>query len=210
MLRRFCSRSGTAQDRLRRRRGFITILFIHRGTRNSSDSNFKPNSSPSPKRFSPASARSTKTPMSQSGRSSVITPTCGRMFHNDSFRTPQSSCRNRDMDDSGIESLGEHFCIYSLKGNSRQFLVTLFPEKVPGICGIFEKFRSFSSNFLKNRREFPCREFPFRLYLKVTSATCLQKQADGQVFLFLSSKSRQISLDRLFFRLFSDRKAEWG
>ena len=158
MLRRFCSRSGTAQDRLRRRRGFITILFIHRGTCNSSDSNFKPNSSPSPKRFSPASARSTKTPMSQSGRSSVITPTCGRMFHNDSFRTPQSSCRNRDMDDSGIESLGEHFCIY----------------------------------------------------LKVTSATCLQKQADGQVFLFLSSKSRQISLDRLFFRLFSDRKAEWG
>jgi hypothetical protein len=40
--------------------------------------------------------------------------------------------------------------------------VTPFPEKVPGICGIFEKIRSFSSNFLKNRRE-----FPFRLYFNM-------------------------------------------
>ena len=90
------------------------------------------NSSPSPKRFSPASARSTKTPMSQSGRSSVITPTCGRLFHNDSFRTPQSSCRNRDMDDSGIESLGEPF------SNLRKSTVTyvLVPTPGPG-----DKFR---------------------------------------------------------------------
>jgi hypothetical protein len=37
--------------------------------------------------------------------------------------------------------------IYSLKGNSRQFLVTPFPEKVPGICGIFEKFGRFLQIF---------------------------------------------------------------
>ena len=36
--------------------------------------------------------------------------------------------------------------------------------KSAGNLRYFRKIRSFSSNFLKNCREFACREFPFRLY----------------------------------------------
>ena len=64
---------------------------------------------------------------------------------------------------SGLQSLDSRSNIQSKRKFPAIFSDTI-SGKSAGNLRYFRKIRSFSSNFLKNCREFACREFPFRLY----------------------------------------------